>query len=97
MKQLFLSLTEPSGGEGLSDGGPRLRHLVPSALPSVSGPLLMPGSSPAPKEWLAMQGSVQSLMGHSLARVSLLRAYHFLHVPVCESGDTQNFMAQLLQ
>lgn len=49
MKQLFLSLTEPSGGEGLSDGGPRLRHLVPSALPSVSGPLLMPGSSPAPK------------------------------------------------
>ena len=95
MKQLFLSLTEPSGGEGLSDGGPRLSHLVPSALPSVSGPLLMPGSSPAPKEWLAMQGSV--LMGHSLASVSLLRAYHFFHVPVCESGDTQNFMAQLLR
>lgn len=49
MKQLFLSLTGPSGGEGSSPGGPRLRRLVPSALPPVSGPLLMPGLSPAPK------------------------------------------------
>ena len=57
MKQLFLSLTGPSGGEGLSDRGPRLRHLAPSALSPVSGLLLMPGSSPAPKEWLAVQES----------------------------------------
>lgn len=43
MKQLFLSLIGPSGGEGLSDGGPGLRYLVPSALPPVSGTLLLPG------------------------------------------------------
>lgn len=38
MKQLFLSLAGPSGGEGLSDRCPRLRPLAPSALSPVSGP-----------------------------------------------------------
>ena len=56
MKQLFLSLTGPSGGEGSSHGGLRLRRLVPSALPPVSGPLLMPGSSPAPKSGWQCRG-----------------------------------------